>query len=91
MDDKMLNRLEDAVGRLLERVGELREENERLAAERSRLVTEIERLRGEVAARGRADGDIVRLKKENDLYRRKTRIVRDQVERMLSRFQTLGE
>ncbi len=87
----MLNRLEDAVGRLLERVGELRDENELLAAERSRLESEIERLRGEVAVHGRVEGDIVRLKKENDLYKRKTRIARDHVERMLSRFQTLGE
>ena len=72
-------------------VGELREENKRLSADRSRLEGEVRRLAAEIAGRTRTDDDVVRLKKENDLYKRKTRIVRDHVERMLSRFQTLEE
>jgi hypothetical protein len=91
MDDRTWNRLEDAVGRLLDRVGELREENKRLSADRSRLEGEVRRLAAEIAGRSRSDDDVVRLKKENDLYKRKTRVVRDHVERMLSRFQTLEE
>jgi cell division protein FtsB len=91
MDDRMWNRLEDAVSRLLDRVGELREENKRLSADRSRLEGEVKRLTAEIAGRSRSDDDVARLKKENDLYKRRTRIVRDHVERMLSRFQTLEE
>jgi regulator of replication initiation timing len=91
MDDGMWNRLENAVGKLLDRVGELREENGRLAEDRKRLESEVQKLKAEIAGRSRSDDDVVRLKKENDLYKRKTRIVRDHVERMLSRFQTLEE
>jgi hypothetical protein len=91
MDETMLNRLEQAVGKLIDRVGELRDENRRLSDDRRRLETEVQRLQEEIAARSQSEDALLQLRKENEVYKRKTRVVRDQVERMLSRFETLGE
>lgn len=91
MDDNTLGRLEKAVGRILEEVASLRKDNRRLSDERRRLEDELKRLREEAVAQRGVQDTLSRLKKENDLYRRNARLAREQVERMLSRFQTLEE
>lgn len=91
MDDETIGRLEKGVDRVLQELISLRKDNRRLADDRRRLEEEVRRLR-EVATSQRGAHDVLsKLKKENDHHKRNARLARDQVERMLSRFQTLEE
>ncbi len=91
MDNETIGRLEKAVGRILEEVSSLRKDNRRLSEERRRLEDELRRLRDESIVQRGAHDSLSKLKKENDLYKRNARLAREQVERMLSRFQSLEE
>lgn len=91
MSEETIGRLENAVGRILEEVTTLRKDNRRLSEERRRLDDEVRRLREESTAQRGVHDSLTKLKKENDLFKRNARLAREQVERMLSRFQTLEE
>lgn len=91
MDDETIGRLEKGVDRILEELSQLRKDNRRLADERRRLDDEVRRLREEETSQRGVHDYLAKLKKENDHHKRNARLARDQVERMLSRFQTLEE
>jgi predicted nucleic acid-binding Zn-ribbon protein len=91
VDDKLFHQLENAVGKLLAELDSLREESRRHGADRRRLEEEIRRLREETASHRSTQESLLKLKKENDRFKRVTRNARDHVERMLSRIQTLEE
>ena len=91
MDDETIGRLEKTVGRILEEVSTLRKDNRRLAEDRRRLEDEVRRLRDDSTAHRGVQDSLSKLKKENDHFKRNARLAREQVERMLSRFQSLEE
>ena len=91
MDEVTIDRLEKSVGKVLDEVKSLRKDNRRLVDERSRLEGEMNRLRAEATAHRGVQDYLLKLKKENDTHKRSARVARDQVERMLSRFQLLEE
>jgi len=91
VDNITIDRLEKSVGKILDELKVLRKENHRLVEERSRLAGELSRLREEATAQRGVQDYLLKLKKENDTHKRNARIARDQVERMLSRFQLLEE
>lgn len=91
MDEVTIERLEKSVGKILDELKTLRRENGRLIEERARLSGELARLREEATTHRGLHDSLLRLKKENDAYKKNARVARDHVERMLSRFQLLEE